>query len=80
MQKQRIMNYKFYSQEFSKQVKTKRVIELNIGLREVAKKSKVSAATLSRIENGNIPDMESLLKVCKWLQVSPSNFFISSKK
>jgi transcriptional regulator with XRE-family HTH domain len=69
------MKYEFDSQEFSRQIKTKRVIELNAGMRDVAKKAKVSISTLSRLENGKTPDMPSLISVCNWLESSPSSFF-----
>ena len=68
------MRYYFYSEGFAKRVKTKRVIEMNVGLRELAKKIKVSSATLSRLENGKTPEMETFLKVCHWLGVLPREF------
>jgi len=40
------------------------------GLREVAKEVGISVSTLSRVENGNLPDIDSYLKICKWLDVS----------
>lgn len=45
------------------------------GLRVVAKEiGGVSASTLSRVEQGNVPDVETFLKICKWLQVSTDEF------
>lgn len=41
------------------------------GVREVAKEIGISHATLSRIERGYLPDLETFGKVCKWLQVDP---------
>ncbi len=50
------------------------------GLREVAKEiGDLSAPTLSRIEQGNLPDVETFIKLCKWLNV-PTDTFISGKK
>lgn len=69
------MKYEFDSKEFSRQIKTKRIIELNVGLRDIAKKAKVSISTLSRVENGKIPDMLSLINICNWLSSSPASFF-----
>jgi len=69
------MKYEFDSKEFSRQIKTKRIIELNVGLRDIAKKAKVSISTLSRVENGKIPDMPSLINICNWLSSSPASFF-----
>lgn len=79
LRKQIIMQYEFDSQEFSKRVKTKRLIELNLGLREVSKKSKVSISTLSRVENGFVPDMGTLIKISNWLKTPPSVFFVIKK-
>ena len=44
------------------------------GLREAAKEIGVSPATLSRIENGQVPDLETFQAVCKWLAVDPGIF------
>jgi UDP-N-acetylglucosamine 1-carboxyvinyltransferase len=42
------------------------------GLREIAEEiSNVSPATLSRIENGKMLDVETFLHLCDWLQVPP---------
>jgi transcriptional regulator with XRE-family HTH domain len=45
------------------------------GLRAVAQEiGGVSASTLSRIEQGNVPDVDTFLKICKWLGVSTEEF------
>jgi transcriptional regulator with XRE-family HTH domain len=41
------------------------------GIREVAKEIEVSPATLSRVERGYLPDLETFTKICKWLKVDP---------
>jgi len=41
------------------------------GIREVAKEIGVSHATLSRVERGFLPDLETFSKICKWLGVDP---------
>jgi transcriptional regulator with XRE-family HTH domain len=41
------------------------------GLREVAAEIGVSAATLSRVERGHLPDLATFGKVCNWLGVDP---------
>ena len=46
----------------------------NCGLRETAKEIGTSSPTLSRIENGNLPDIDTYMKICKWLDV-PSDYF-----
>ena len=42
------------------------------GVREVAKEIGISAATLSRMERGHIPDLDTFGKVCRWLRIDPS--------
>jgi transcriptional regulator with XRE-family HTH domain len=44
----------------------------NQGIREAAKEIGISSATLSRIENGKLPDLESFSKICKWLHINPA--------
>lgn len=41
------------------------------GVREVAKDVGISHATLSRVERGFLPDLETFSKICKWLNVDP---------
>ncbi len=54
------------------------------GLREVATEiskeiGDVSAATLSRIEQGKLPDVETFIKICKWLNVATDEFIVGKK-
>lgn len=44
------------------------------GVREAAREVGVSPATLSRIENGKVPDLETFGKVCKWLGEDPAQY------
>lgn len=45
------------------------------GLREVAAEiGDISASTLSRIEQGNVPDVATFLRICNWLGVDSSEF------
>lgn len=45
------------------------------GLRETAEEiGSVSLATLSRVEKGNLPDVETFITLCKWLGVSTETF------
>ena len=37
----------------------------------------VSASTLSRIEQGKIPDLDTFLRLCRWLDVSADEFMQS---
>lgn len=51
----------------------------NRGIREVAEEIGISAATLSRIENGNLPDLNTFPKICKWLNVDPGDVLGTKK-
>lgn len=42
------------------------------GVRAAAKEIGVSAATLSRVENGYLPDLENFRRICKWLDIDPN--------
>ena len=45
------------------------------GLRLIAGEiGDVSASTLSRVEQGNIPDLETFMRLCQWLGVSADVF------
>ena len=41
------------------------------GIRAAAKEISLSPSTLSRIENGHLPDLETFKKICDWLNVNP---------
>ena len=41
------------------------------GIREVAAEIGISYATLSRVENGKLPDLQTFSKICKWLELDP---------
>lgn len=49
------------------------------GLRDTAKEIDISSATLSRVELGNLPDVETFIKICKWVGVSTDTFIIGKK-
>lgn len=42
------------------------------GLREVASEIGTSAPTLSRIESGKMPDLQTFGKLCRWLGLDPA--------
>lgn len=69
----------FNSVSFGRRVKSKRVIENDYELRDVSKKVGVSIATLSRIENGKLPDVETMLTLCKWIKADPFEFVKKNK-
>jgi len=41
------------------------------GIREVAAEIGISYATLSRVENGKLPDLQTFSKICAWLELDP---------
>lgn len=44
------------------------------GIRSVAARIQVSAATLSRVERGHVPDIDTFRKICAWLEINPNEF------
>ncbi len=49
------------------------------GLRAVAEEiGGISFATLSRIEQGKIPDVDTFIRVCKWMDVTTDTFIVGS--
>ena len=45
-----------------------------LGVRAAAKEIGISPATLSRVENGNVPDLATFAKICEWLGEDPNRF------
>ena len=43
-------------------------------IRETAAEIGIGTATLMRIENGRVPDVETFGMVCKWLKLDPGSF------
>ena len=67
------MGYNLDTALLAAMVKTKRGSK---GLRDTAKEiGNISSSTLSRVENGKMPDMETFLLLCNWLQASPYELF-----
>ncbi|GHO62272.1 UDP-N-acetylglucosamine 1-carboxyvinyltransferase 1 [Ktedonobacter sp. SOSP1-52] len=51
------------------------------GLRDIAQEiGNVSPATLSRIENGKMLDVETFLRLCDWLEVNPQHFIKEAQR
>lgn len=65
----------FNIKEFRKDLVTKRIIVLNLRLREAAMQIGISASTLSRIENCKKCDVETFAKCCVWLGTKPETYF-----
>lgn len=57
--------------KFAEMIKSKRG---NIGLRQLSAEIGISPSTLSRVEQGNLPDIDTYMRLCKWLEVSPDYF------
>ena len=65
------------SELLASMIKTKRGKK---GLRDTANEiGNVSSATLSRVEQGNLPDVETFIRLCKWLDVT-TDTFVSGEK
>lgn len=58
-------------EEFGRLIAVKRA---GRGVRAAAAEVGISAATLSRVENGNMPDLETFAKICRWLDRDPREF------
>lgn len=43
------------------------------GIRDVAKEIGIGSATLSRIELGKQPDLDTFSKICNWLKINPGD-------
>jgi transcriptional regulator with XRE-family HTH domain len=51
------------------------------GLRAIAEEiGNISAATLSRIEQGKIPDVDTFISICNWLQVPTDTFILGENQ
>lgn len=48
----------------------------NESLRDLEAISGVSASTLSRIDNGAIPDMTIFMRLCEAFKLQPGNYFM----
>ena len=59
--------------EFADMVKRRRG---TTSLRFASQEAGVSFSTLSRVESGSCPDLASFTRICAWLGVPPSRFFV----
>jgi transcriptional regulator with XRE-family HTH domain len=50
------------------------------GVRAAAAEVGISSATFSRVENGQMPDLETFDKVCEWLHVDPTEFLGTARE
>jgi transcriptional regulator with XRE-family HTH domain len=58
-------------QELGRLIATKRG---GRGIRAAATDVGTSPATLSRVENGHMPDLVTFAKICRWLDMDPREF------
>jgi transcriptional regulator with XRE-family HTH domain len=58
-------------EEFGRLVAAKRGSR---GIRAAALEANVSPATLSRVENGHMPDLKTFAALCKWIERDPREF------
>jgi transcriptional regulator with XRE-family HTH domain len=62
------MSLEFDNEKFSKAIRIKRIIQMNVDLRTLASQLGMSAATLQRCEAGKkIPDLKTFANLCEWL-------------
>lgn len=65
------MSAELDTQRLAAAIKSKRG---SAGLRSTAEVIGTSASTLSRVEQGNLPDIETYIRICKWLEVPTDHF------
>jgi transcriptional regulator with XRE-family HTH domain len=58
----------YESESIKKDLRLKRIIELELSMDECSKRIGISKSTLSRVENGNMPDLLTFFKIIKWLE------------
>lgn len=74
------MNQTLQLRSFSKAIRQKRIIDLDITVREAAEQIGVSFSTISRCENEHMPELIAYAHICKWLNVPMETFISKSKK
>jgi transcriptional regulator with XRE-family HTH domain len=62
-----VTNVIYDRESLKRDLKTKRVIDLGISMEVCSKQIGVSKPTLSRIENGSMPDLITFFKIIGWL-------------
>lgn len=46
-----------------------------LSLRSAAKEAGLNHAVMTRVENGQAPEIATLIKICVWLGVKPGRYF-----
>lgn len=73
------MASKFDFTAFGKKIKIKRTIDEDITLRELTEITGVGFATISRVENGKTIEIDHIIALSDWLEVSLCDFIVTSK-
>lgn len=68
------MKIQFDSENFSKHIRQKRLVDERMDVRSLAKKIGTSASTISRAENGCLPEIDTYAKLCHWIGRSMDEF------
>jgi hypothetical protein len=63
-------------ESLKKDLRHKRVIELDLNILDCCNQIGISTATLSRIENGKTPDIITFFSIVKWLNAEPTDYII----
>lgn len=74
------MNQTLQLRPFARAIRQKRIIDLDITVREAAEEIGVSFSTVSRCENEHMPDLIAYANICKWLSVPMETFISKAKK
>lgn len=64
----------FDIEQFSKDIKKKRYFKSRT-LKYVGKETGVSFAVISRVERGQVPNIETFTKLCTWLGEESNRYF-----
>jgi DNA-binding Xre family transcriptional regulator len=66
---------KYLPDVLRKDLITKRKIACNMSMDMACLQMGISKGTLSRLERGKFPDIETFAKVCHWLETQPNKYF-----
>jgi DNA-binding Xre family transcriptional regulator len=72
------MKVYFDNKQFSKAINSHLVY--GDSLRKIGKKIGISAATLSRVKNGKPADINTILKICDWMNSKITHYIKDSKQ
>lgn len=71
---------KFNKEKFRTNVITYRLLTNNWSMDQASKMIGISKATISRIEKGGTPDIDTFLKIVSWLGKDTSEYFIKDMR